>query len=120
MDQTQRLKAVQVRNLISSYYPGTRYEVKGENLHITVKGGLLPEQRQLAIENKALLMELFTTPPEVDPMCYHGHSSKWVLNENGVWVCPHIMCQPSHENMVNPPAASKSANLVKYWLERAS
>lgn len=119
-----RIEAIRLRNEISSYKPGTRYEIKEGKIYITVEGGLTPEQRELAMAHKPILMELFTTPPDVVARCYHGEQSIWRLNENGVWICPcfHLSSQPSQQILFgnNPPAASKSTTLVKNRLIRAS
>lgn len=79
-----------VINEICSHNIYTQFSVQGERLQVITENGvpLTPEQKDLIVLHKAMLLEYFTMPPETgERACNEGHSPiPWGLHY-GSWVC---------------------------------
>lgn len=77
-----------IRNEISHYNLQTTYRVGDDGkLYVMVPGGLRPEQRELVMRHRDELIQLFTTPPQIEGWCTRGHEVEWALTKFGVWLC---------------------------------
>lgn len=77
-------------NEICSHNIYTQFSVQGERLQVITENGvpLTQEQKDLIVLHRAMLLEYFTTPPDMgDLPCNEGHSPiPWELYY-GSWVC---------------------------------